>query len=42
VRVNGEIVTHFLKLETVVDDNVGKRIDLGVAELHIKDCIETR
>jgi len=28
VRVNGEIVTHFLKLETVLDDNVGKKIDL--------------
>jgi hypothetical protein len=30
VRVNGEIVTHFLKLETVLDDNVGKTIDLEV------------
>eukprot|EP00252_Welwitschia_mirabilis_P018169 TRINITY_DN40411_c0_g1_i1.p1 TRINITY_DN40411_c0_g1~~TRINITY_DN40411_c0_g1_i1.p1 ORF type:complete len:1096 (+),score=238.79 TRINITY_DN40411_c0_g1_i1:357-3644(+) len=28
VRVNGEVVTQFLMLETVLDDNVGKTIDL--------------
>jgi len=28
VRVNGELVTQFLKLETVLDDYVGKTIDL--------------
>lgn len=30
VSVNGELVTQFLKLETVLDDNVGKNIDLEV------------
>jgi S1-C subfamily serine protease len=30
VRVNGDFVTRFLKLETVLDDNVGKTIDIEV------------
>ena len=30
VRVNGEIVTNFSKLETMLDDSVGKLIDLEV------------
>jgi S1-C subfamily serine protease len=30
VRVNGDFVTRFLKLETVLDDNVGKAIDIEV------------
>ncbi|KAG6544085.1 hypothetical protein Mapa_014502 [Marchantia paleacea] len=30
VRVNGEVVTQFLKLETLLDDNVGKDFELEV------------
>lgn len=30
VRANGEVVTQFLRLETVLDDNVGKSINLEV------------
>jgi hypothetical protein len=30
VRVNGDFVTRFLKLETVLDDNVGKQIHIEV------------
>ncbi|MCL7040813.1 hypothetical protein MKW94_001207 [Papaver nudicaule] len=28
VRVNGEVITHFLKLETLLDNNVDQKIDL--------------
>ncbi|MCL7033809.1 hypothetical protein MKW94_021017 [Papaver nudicaule] len=28
VRVNGEVITQFLKLETILDDNVDQKIDL--------------
>ncbi|XP_057752867.1 protease Do-like 7 isoform X1 [Arachis stenosperma] len=30
VRVNGEVITQFLKLETVLDDNVNKNIELQI------------
>ncbi|KAI3868603.1 hypothetical protein MKX03_013113 [Papaver bracteatum] len=30
VRVNGEVITRFLNLETVLDDSVGQRIDLFI------------
>ena len=28
VRVNGQIVTHFLPLEDILDDNVGNKVQL--------------
>ncbi|KAI3894859.1 hypothetical protein MKW92_006492 [Papaver armeniacum] len=30
VKVNGQVVTQFLKLETILDDNVGQNIDLVI------------
>ncbi|KAK7285241.1 hypothetical protein RJT34_20005 [Clitoria ternatea] len=39
VRVNGEVITQFLKLETILDDNVNKNIELQIERGGTSKCL---
>lgn len=38
VRMNGEVLTQFLKMETLIDDSVGQNVKLEFEGRHTFDC----